>query len=423
MCAHLNFTAKERSSSGQTAIFGINSNLDTEGIIDNLVLLQRQPIDIVEEAKRALEEAKLLTFQDLRSRLQTFKGIVNTLNTEARFLATQGAFNNNGTDTNSVVSLSTTSSATSGTFSLVVNNLAQETKLVSDGFASTSGAVTQGTIDITVGGTTTTITIDDTNDTADGLRLAINNSGLNVNATFLNDSSDDNPLRIVLSATQTGTDNSISIGSGSTVTFTETQAAQDASFVLDGVAVTKSSNTVTDVISGTILTLESAGSRTVTLTSDTDAIKEKIQSYVDGYNEIQLYLSSQLAIESETGETGVLFANFTIQNLQDTLRNTATSRVVGVDGDFEFLSQIGIRTLSDGTLSIDDGDLTDALAADGTDSEGLNFRISSLTDGSYGFITLSIGVAQITNRILENLTDASLGRPSGSRNRYRNSKH
>jgi flagellar hook-associated protein 2 len=150
---------------------------------------------------------------------------------------------------------------------------------------------------------------------------------------------------------------------------------------------------------------------------------------------------------------------------------------VGVSGDFNYLSQIGIRTNSDGTISIDDGDLSDALAqgvgnvsdlfssngsttssavtfigftsatnpggydiqvsngvpqlatsgsstfvdatgagnffagAAGTDSEGLNFRISDLSDGSYGKITITAGVAEITNRILANLTDSSLEGP------------
>lgn len=461
----------------QNAIFGINSNLDTGGIIDNLVKLQRSPITIV-EAKRGLEEAKLLSFQDLRNRLQSFKGVVNTLNTEARFLATKGDFSNsNATDTNTVVSLSTSSQATSGTFSLTVNNLARESKLVSEGFSSTSGAVTHGTINITIGETTTGITIDSTNDSVDGLRLAINNSGLNVNATFLNDGSSTNPLRLVLSGSNTGEDNSVSIGSGSAVSFTESQSAQNANFILDGVAVTKSGNVVSDVIDGTVLTLESAGSGTVTLTSDTDEIKDKVQAYVDAYNELTLHLNAELALEDDTGETGVLFANFTIQNLQQKLRETISNEVLGVAGDFKFLSQIGIRTLSDGTLSIDDGDLSDALAADvanisqlfssssnttsaavtfvgftnktkpgsydirvsngvpqmaasgsttfvdavgsgnffagaeGTDAEGLNFRISSLSDGDYGTITLAIGVAQVTNRILANLTDASLEGP------------
>ena len=460
----------------QAAIFGINSNLDTGGIIDNLVSLQRTPINLV-EAKRALEEAKLLTFQDLKGRLQTFKSVVNTLNTEAKFLSTQSNFsNNNSSDTNSVASLSTSSEATSGTFSLTVNNLANETKLISDGFSSTSGAVTQGTFTIVAGAASATITIDSTNDTADGLRLAINNSGINAQATFLNDGSDTNPVRLVLSGTQTGTDNAVSV-SGSLVTFTETQAAQDASLVLDGVAITKSSNTVTDIITGSIITLESAGSGTITQSSDTDAIKGKIQDYVDGFNELMLHLNDLLALDSDTGETSVLFANFAVQSLQQKLRETASQEILGVSGDFSYLSQIGVRTLTDGTLSIDDGDLTDALAedvtnvselfsssgstsssavtfigfttetvsggyniqvsggvpqlatsgsttfvdatgsgnfyagADGTDAEGLNFRISSLTDGDYGTITLTLGVAELTNRILANLTDSSLDGP------------
>ena len=470
----------------QNAIFGINSNLDTGGIIDNLITLQRQPITIV-EAKRALEEAKLLSFQDLKNRLQNFKSVVNTLNTESRFLSTIGTFsNNNSTDTNKVATLATTSSATSGTFSLVVNNLARETKLVSSGFESTSSTVVKGILKLTVGGSTTKITIDESNNTLEGLRLAINNSGTNIQATFLNDGSATNPVKLVVSATKTGVENAASaslthslFGAGTIhpITFTEAQTAQDASFILDGVAVTKANNTVSDVISGTTLQLESAGSGIITLSPDEDAIKEKIQNYVDGFNEIMQHLSKELALTESTGETGVLFANFTVQNLQQTLREIITDKVIGVSGDFEYLSQIGIRTQSDGTLTINDGDLSTAIAssienvtqlfssagtatnqavtfvgftsktepgtynvrvsngvpqlaasgtttfidavgngnffagAAGSTSEGLNFRIGNLSDGNYGTLTLSVGAAQITNRVIARLTDASLQGP------------
>ena len=470
----------------QNAIFGINSNLDTGGIIDNLIKLQRQPIDIV-EAKRALEDAKLLSFQDLKDRLQNFKSVVNTLNTEARFLTTTGVFsNNNSNDNNDVANLTTSSTATSGTFSLVVNNLARETKLISTGFAETSSAIGNGTIAITVGSTVTEITINDSNSSLDGIRLAINNSGANVQANFINDGSTTNPVKLVISGKQTGTENAVSIsasntlfgfGQSSPISFTETQAAQNASFDLDGVAVSKASNVVTDVISGTTLTLESAGSGIITLSPDEEAIKEKVQNYVDGYNEIILHLSSELALTESTGETGVLFANFTIQNLQQTLRETVSDEVVGIDGSFNFLSQIGVRTQSNGTISIDDGALSTAIATDianvtqlfsssgrtsdssitfvgftdntepggykvrvsggvvqlatsgtstfvdavgngnffagapGTAAEGLNFRVGNLADGDYGTVTLTVGVAQITNRNLARLTDASLDGP------------
>ena len=463
----------------QAAIFGINSNLDTGGIIDNLIALQRAPVRLV-EAKRTIEEAKLLSFRDLKNRLQNFKSVVTTLNTDARFLSTQGSFsNNNSIDNNSVVSLSTSSLATSGTFSLTVNNLARETKLISDGFAAPDTTISEGTFKIVDGSSSATITLDDSNNTVDGLRLAINNSGLNLRASFINDGSDTNPVRLAVSGTKSGLDNAISVSFTGTdaPTFSETQSAENSNFVLDGVAVTKSGNVVSDVIDGTILTLESAGSGTVTLSADTDAIKGKIQAYVDGFNEIVAYLNAELALNSSTGETGVLFANFTVQNLQQTLRESISKQIVGITGDFNYLSQIGIRTASDGTVTIDDGELTDALAsnianisqlfsssssttssavtfigftsdtqpggynirvtdgvpqlaasgsttfvdavgngnffagAEGTDAEGLNFRIASLIDGDYGNISLSIGVAEITNRVLANLTDASLEGP------------
>jgi len=470
----------------ENSIFGINSNLDTGGIIDNLITLQRQPITIV-QAKRALEEAKLLSFQDLKNRLQSFKSVVNTLNTESRFLSTNGTFSNNSsTDTNKVATLATTSSATSGTFSLVVNNLARETKLLSNGFESTASTVEEGILSLKVGNSTTKIKIDDSNNTLEGIRLAINNSGANIQANFLNDGSATNPVKLVVSASKTGVDNAISVsltsqlfgaGQQHAMTFTEVQAAQNASFVLDGVAVTKANNTVTDVISGATLQLESAGSGIITVSPDEDAIKEKIQNYVDGFNEIMQHLNTELALTASTGETGVLFANFTVQNLQQTLREIITDKVIGITGNFDYLSQIGIRTQSDGTLTINDGDLSTAIAGSienvtqlfssagtatnsavtfvgftsktepgtynvrvsngvpqlaasgsttftdavgngnffaggtGTTAEGLNFRIGNLTDGNYGELTLSIGVAQITNRVIAKLTDASLQGP------------
>jgi len=470
----------------ESLISGINSNLDTNDIINKLVALQKRPIDLL-QAKADLEAQKLLTFQDLQSRLQTFKSVVTTINSETKFLSTKGAFSNNSaSDTNQVITLDTTSQAASGTFSLTVNQLARESKLVSAGFATISDTVPKGILNITVGGTTTQITIDSTNNTLDGLRLAINNSGADLQASFLNDGSSTNPIRLLVAGTKSGAANSVSlsinqslIGAGAqeVMSFTETQSAQDASFTLDGVSITKSNNTVTDVITGATINLQSAGSGTITLSPDLDAIKDKVNNFVDGYNELSQFLNEQQFLDTDTGETGLLFGNFTVQNLQQTLRNQVSSSVPGVSGTFNSLSQVGIRTQSDGTLAVDDTKLTSALTTDigsvsdlfaskgtttdnnvtfigftkettagtfdlrvsggvpqlsvsgqnqysdavgsgnfysgavGTAAEGLNFRLGNLADGSYGTITLSLGVGEGINRVLTNLTDTSLQGP------------
>ncbi len=470
-------------------IFGINSSFDSAALIDNLVELNRRPIDL-NLAKRELEDQKLTSFLDLTDRLKTFKSVLTTINTESRFKATKGVFNNSvSTATTEVVDIVTNSSATSGTFSFTVNQLANETKLITDGFASINNLIPQGNLAITVGSTVTNVSIDASNNTLAGLRLAINNSGADVQANFLDDGSS-LPSHLTISGTKTGTDNAVSmsmtidlIGSGTVnlMGFTETQAAQDASVTVDGVSVTSSSNTLTDVIPNSVLTLLGTGDGTLTISSDLTTIKEQVQDFVDGFNDVMGHLNDQLALDEGTGTTSLLFGNFMVQNLQSNLRNLVTSSVTGVSGSFSYLSQIGIRTQDDGLLSIDDGQLDDALAsdidnvsqlfsskgttdnialtfvgftedtqpgnfdirvlngvpqvsvagandftdavgsgnfftgADGTAGEGLSFRISSTTvDGSFGSITLAVGVAELLNREVADLTDFSRNGPLDS---------
>ena len=467
----------------QNAVFGINSNLDTQDIINKMVSLEARSMDLV-EAKKQIEQQKLASFKELKNRLQTFKSVVTTLNTESRFIVNKSVFSNNSSsDNNKVVDITTTSSATSGTYSLVVNNLATETKIISEGFGATNSTLDHGSVKVTVGTASATVTIDSTNDSLDGLRLAINNLGLDVKASFLNDGNDTNPGRLLISGNVTGATGAVTMSYSNNafytldgISFTTTQESQNASFSVDGVSISKSSNTVSDVISGAALKLQSAGSGTISLSTDTDAITTKVSDFVDEYNEISLFLSEQLALDTETEETGVLFGNFAVQNLQQILRSSISNKVTGISGDYTYLSQIGITTKSDGTLILDTDELSDALVDDiqnvsqlfsskGTvthssvafvgftsdtapgyydlqvssnvpqlsnsgastfvnasgsgnfwagssgDSTGLNFRISSLTNGSYGQIWLSIGVAEILNRQLENMVDTSLNGP------------
>ena len=467
----------------QNAVFGINSNLDTQDIINKMVSLEARSMDLV-EAKKQIEQQKLASFKELKNRLQTFKSVVTTLNTESRFIVNKSVFSNNSSsDNNKVVDITTTSSATSGTYSLVVDNLATETKIISNGFANTTSELENGRVKVTSGSASATVTINSTNNSLDGLRLAINNLGLDVKASFLNDGDDTVPVRLLISGNLTGATGAVtmsyskdSIYPVDEISFTTTQEAKNASFSIDGVSISKSSNTVSDVISGAALKLQSAGSGTISLSTDTNAITTKVSDFVDEYNEISLFLSEQLALDSETEETGVLFGNFAVQNLQQILRSSISNKVTGITGDYTYLSQIGITTKSDGTLILDTDELSEALVDDiqnvsqlfssrGTvthssvtfvgftsdtapgyydlqvssnvpqlsnsgastfvnasgsgnfwagssgDSTGLNFRISGLTNGSYGQIWLSIGVAEILNRQLENMVDTSLNGP------------
>ena len=138
-----------------TAINGLNSNLDTAGIIEKLVALNKRPAEII-LAKREIEIEKLAAFQDLKSRLLTFKTTLKELNTESEFLSIAGTFaNNSTTDTDTVMEISTNSTAVSGKFTATVNQLAREGKMVSDGVSSITTEVKQGIFELVVAGNRT----------------------------------------------------------------------------------------------------------------------------------------------------------------------------------------------------------------------------------------------------------------------------
>lgn len=352
-----------------TSVFGINSGFDTAKVVEQLVALQSRPIDI-NLAKRDAQVEKLETFQELKSRLASFKTVLNTLNKNNRFISTQGEFSPTGTTTSDIVDITTTSTATSGTFSLSVTQLAREAKLTSEGFASLDTQIPMGTLEIVAGGTTTLININSSNNTLDGLRLAINNSGAEVTANFVNDGSSTNPFRLTLSGNKTGADNTVTariftanlgVGEQTVLAFTETQAPQDALLELDGISISKSSNTVTDIINGAILNLKGEGTGQVKLSTDLSEIRDKVTSFVSEYNDLIEYIQELLQFNPETLESGALFGNFAVQNLQNILRSTVSGEVSGAQGPFGFLSQVGVTTQSDGKLTLETSKLNDAL--------------------------------------------------------------
>lgn len=350
---------------GGISVSGISTGLDTSSIVAKLIELKRRPIDLI-SARKDILDIELSELQALNTKLLAFQSVTNSFSTSDKFLTKKASFfNNNSSDNNKVVTLTPGSIAASGSYSLVVNSLAKAEKEVSDGFSATSSSVSTGTFSIKVGSTTTNITIDSSNNTLEGLKNAINSSGAGVTATILNDGNSSNPYRLVISSNSTGTDNVITFSNSLGLTFTETQSAANASFTLDGIDIIKSSNTVTDVIEGATIKLESAGSGTVTIESDVDSVKTNIETFVSEYNELISFINDQFFFDTETGKTGILFGNTAVIDLQSSMRGIITSQVPGLDDTFITLAQIGITTNSlSGSLEISDGDLTDAITTD-----------------------------------------------------------
>jgi len=409
---------------GAISVSGLSTGLDTASIVSKLIELKRRPIDVI-SAKKDIFEVKLTEFQNLNLRLLNFQNIVNNLKTSDGFLSKTGTFSNfSASDNNDVVSLTASSTAASGSFSLVVNSLAKAEKEISEGLATTSSSISTGTFSITAGSTTTSITIDSSNNTLAGLESAINASGTDVTASILNDGSGANPYRLIITSNNAGTDNALSIShtppsvlgggpapDGSVLTFTEGQSAADASITLDGINITKSTNSITDVIDGVTIDLSSVGSGTITIASNVNDVKTNIEEFVSEYNDLANFINDQFFFDAETGETGILFGNTSVINLQSSMREIITDEIPGLTGTYTTLAQIGITTNSiSGNLDIDDGDLTDALNEDidavtnlfigtgSSDTSGLSFAgFTEDTEGGTYDIRISGGQVQIAD--------------------------
>ncbi len=155
--------------------------------------------------------------------------------------------------------------------------------------------------------------------------------------------------------------------------FLETQSARDSRFKVDGFPlgadewITRSSNTVSDVISGVTLHLLDTGTVNVTLTRDTETIKDKLNTWVEAYNEVVSYIDKNTSYDKDTGEAGILMSDQTLSNMLSNLRRTLIQRTSGfvVDVDsFLMPGQIGLNLDRDGLLNLDSDVLSTALTKD-----------------------------------------------------------
>jgi flagellar hook-associated protein 2 len=155
--------------------------------------------------------------------------------------------------------------------------------------------------------------------------------------------------------------------------FSETQSAQDSQIKVDGYPqgagewITRSSNTIDDVIHGVTLHLHDTGTVQVNLTRDIQSVKEKIDSMVTAYNAAVTFLKEKTGYNDVLKTAGLLMGDLTISNIVNDLRSPLIQQTSGFVVDVEsFLmpGQIGLELDSDGMLSLNGSDFDEAIAED-----------------------------------------------------------
>jgi flagellar hook-associated protein 2 len=329
-----------------------------------------------------------------------------------------------------IASATTSSDAVAGQYSLQVQNLATAATLTSQAFASSGTTVGTGTLNIAVGNASTSVTINSGNDTLAGIASAINSASNNpgVTASVI---STTGGARLVISGTSTGTANAITVtqsgGDGglsslvydpadSITQLTQTQAAQDANFTLNGYPASSPNNLVSGAITGVTLDLlgVSAASTptTVTVAPDSSAAATSIGTFVTAANGVISAIQSLSGYDPSTQTAGPLNGNATLESFQNQLENILDTVKSGNTGGISSLADIGITTdANTGSLTSDSTALSNALTANLTSVGNLLGGTNGIATKLNALINQYTGPAGLLNSINQGL-QASLSNVS-----------
>ena len=356
------------------SIDGLVTGLDTTTIISGLLDIQQRQIDTL-GARRTEILAKQGAYSGLEARLLSFRGSLSRL-TSIQTTALQDKVVSSSDE--SIVQAAASDDAVVGTYRLRVDALAASHQVATSGFESLTTELGTGDFTIQVGESASeTITLDETNNTVEGLVDAINSSGAAVTASVINDGSD-NPYRIMLTADETGESNEISVSStlsgGEAVSFdfdNPVQAASNAQVTFGSgagaISVTSEDNRVEDLIVGVTLNLQNADPDqdiTLNVGQDVEGGVEAVSAFVSAYNEFVGHLNEQTQFNAETQVAGLLLGERSVQSISDELSLALSSVIPGLDSNANRLSAVGITFGDRGDLKLNEGQLRDALNGD-----------------------------------------------------------
>ncbi|WP_016604796.1 flagellar filament capping protein FliD, partial [Yersinia pestis] len=327
---------------------------------------------------------------------------------------------------NSAFSATTDSAASAGTYSIEVTNLAKAQSLLSADVPSATDKLGSSdatrTITITQPGQKEPMKISLTSEQTSltGIRDAINKQEGSVNASIMK--ADDNTYYLALTSKDTGTQSEMTISvagdetlnnflnytpssTGGSGALTQKVKAEDATLSVNGVSITRQSNTITDAPQGVTINLKAVtkegAPEQLTIVRDNTATKAAIQSFVDAYNSLQTTFGSLTKYTVvETGQdqstsNGALVGDGTLRSIQTQLKSQLAS---SQSGDLKTLASIGITQDLDGKLVINADKLNTAL----TDKPN-SVTAFFVGDGE------TTGFATQTEKLLNTALDTTLG--------------
>ena len=346
-------------------------------------------------------QAKISAYQTLQSDLKTLysglaslaTSVVNSLATNAFSTRSASISSTGDASASSTLSMSIKSGAATGDHTLTISQLAVAHKVVGTSQSSQTAELGySGTFSLGLaGGSTSDITVTSTmslQDVVDAVNAQT--STTNVQASIVRVSS--GSYEMVLTGTADAADITYSSTSGDDIlsklgvtdssgAFTDVlQAAQSAEFTLDGIAMTRDTNDISDVLTGVTFNLLQATpdgtSLNISIETDTSQIQSALETFVTNYNAFRDEVIAQQATGTDgtASSSAVLFGDGTMRNIMDALQNSLNSTVRGLT-----MADLGLSFNENNELELDTSTLSDVLS---TNLSGVTKLLSAQTTTS-----------------------------------------
>lgn len=397
---------------------GVGSSILTQDVLDQLRKADEAQRITPITLNLANENDKKSSLEVLDASMTNFRDAINEM--KSTTLYDQRAVTVSGTS----VEMSAAGGSDVQEFTLDVTQLATKQIEESGSFGASTDTVATaaGSMNLNIDGQDFTINYDATT-TLDDLKKSINDiAGDKVNASVVQVASGD--YRMFLNSVDTGSTQDITItdtsgnlsGTQMTSDLTAIQTGVDAEFTYNGQAITRTSNNITDLVSGYDLTLKEVGSSTVKVEQNRDEIMSRVDSFVEKYNSIISELQKQTKSSTDSSERGIFSGESTIKSMEGAIRDmiSTVSDAGGTMADYGFsIDRDGVMSVDKTTLNtkLDDnaanveaffagGDFTNA---DGS-TTAVNGAFNNFYDVVNGYTKVNGNLDLVKNNISETIS-------------------
>jgi flagellar hook-associated protein 2 len=331
-------------------------------------------IQATEQAIETPWKTQLSALQAQDTVLSALGSDLATLTTSLRSLTDfNGVFSekqgySSNTDLLSLSSASVTASA--GSHTIVIDSLAQTSSVVTSAVSDPNETLSGS---LTIQGQTFNVDPADKDTSLASLAATINSADIGVRANVITDS---NGSRLSLVSKTSGTAGQLSVSaalsgaSSGAISISNSQEGKDANLTIDGVAITSSSNAVSNAIPGVTFQLLGSSPGTqiqVEITNDNSDIGTAMSKFVAAYNAVITDINGQEKNDS-SGKAEPLFGNPTLALIQSQV--TGALFAGASSGAISNITQLGIGLNDDGTLALNMDTLNSALNSSFSDVTG-----------------------------------------------------